>query len=256
MPDVASVTAPPFCDLAWRSAGEGIFTAERTPLYDAAVSCARTGMEAAGFDVDAPDARIDITGCTDIDRLAKRMATWTGAALKELAFARQRDAAAAPLVGETIAPVQDGLRSMIEDAEWALGTRLDLAERFAHAPFLSRRQFVWACDILSAARSAVESVDARLATEAGTAALERAYVADVRRDLHAACRELSALDTDRCREANGMGWGAVASAPGHRLAGMKSLTILQAAHAWGLVHPHRRQLSEGLRQRLFGAAEA
>ncbi|NEU12608.1 hypothetical protein G3T14_10710 [Methylobacterium sp. BTF04] len=248
----AAVTAPPFCDLTWHQAGAAIFTAERTPLYDAAVSCARTGMEGAGFTLDGPHVELDLTGCTDIAIVAKRLTIWTGAARKALAFAQKRDAALKPLTGEAIAGVQAGLVAMLAENEWALGTRADLAEQFAHADGLSRAQHLWALDILGAARSAVESVDARLSTEAGAEAIARAYHAEIREDLLAACVELTDLDHDRCREANGRGWSAVASAPGHRLANMDSFTILQAAHAWSLVHPHRRQLSEDLRGRLFG----
>ncbi|TXM63963.1 hypothetical protein FV226_27060 [Methylobacterium sp. WL12] len=249
--------APAFCDLVWRREGDAVFVAARTPLYDAAASCARSGMEAAGFVLDGPHVELDLAGCADIERLAKRLAVWTAAAERELAFTRKRDAARRPVAREAVELLQDGLDSMIASAAsaaWAFGGRLDLAERFASEPNLTRKQFDWACGILGSATAAVESVDARLATPAGAEALERAYDEGVRNDLLLACRELSGLDTDRCREANGQGWSATTSGPGHRLASMDSLSPTLAAHALALVFPHRRQLSPALRDRLFEPA--
>lgn len=251
MPDV---DAPPFCDISWRRAGAAAFTAERTPLYDAAVSCAGNSMEAAGFDVRAPDVFLDLAGCTDLPAFAKRLSIWTGAARKRLAFDERRDAALRPPPREAIEALQDGLVRMLAETSWALGARADLADRFAEAATLTKRQYDWAKDILGDAQATVRAVDERLATEAGAEALERAYDEAIRGDLLLACRQLTALDEDRCREANGQGWSATTSGPGHRLAGMTTLTVLQAAHALALVHPHRRQLTPALRERLFGPA--
>jgi hypothetical protein len=250
------VDAPPFCDLVWLRAGPAEFMALRTPLYDAAVECAHQGMRTVGFDLGRTNVHLDLTACQDLRGLAKRLAIWTGAAGKRLAFEQARDAALRPPAAEAVAALQAGLAEMMSTAAWAFGGRIDLADRFSREATLTRRQAEWASDILAGARAAVAAADARLATEAGAEALERAYDEGVRADLLAACRELSALDGDRCREANGRGWGAIASAPGHRLAGMTAFTPLQAAHAIALVHPHRRQLSPDLRERLFGAVPA
>jgi hypothetical protein len=249
-----TLTAPPFCDLAWLRAGPARFTAARTPLYDAAVSCAGASMEAAGFDVRAPLATLDLSGCQDLPGLAKRMAVWTSAARKRRAFEEARDAALRPPSPQEFAHVQVGLDCLLSTAPWAYGGRRDLAERFVAAWSLTRRQYEYARDILSSAEAVLAAVDARLATPAGVEAMERATDEGVRADLLAACRELSALDGDRCREANSQGWSAVSSGPGHRLAGRGDLTVLEAAHALALVHPHRKQLSNDLRERLFGAA--
>lgn len=246
-----AVDAPPFCDLVWDRHGPAEFAALRTPLYDAAVACAHQGMRAAGFDLGRANVHLDLTACQDLPALARRLSVWSGAARKRLAFEQARDAALRPPAPEAVAELQAGLAEMMATAAWSLGSRIDLADRFARADALTRRQAEWASDILAGARAAVAAADARLATEAGAEAMERAYDEGVREDVLQACRELSALDADRCREANGEGWGAVASRPGHRLASRESLTVLEAAHALVLVFPHRRQLSEGLRSRLF-----
>jgi hypothetical protein len=245
---------PPFCDLVWHAAGGGRFTAEPTALYAAAVAIAGHNMGAAGFDMGARQVSLDMAGCTDVAALARRLAIWTGAATRHRAFEEKREAAMRPLTGEAIAALQAGLSDVMATDAWAFGSRLDLADRFSRERGLTRRQRDWAADILASARAAIASADARLAPEAGAEALTRAPRAAVREDLLEACRALSALDADRCREANAMGWSAVSSAPGHRLAGMATLTPLQAAHAWALVHPHRRQLAPDLRERLFGTA--
>lgn len=248
------VDAPSFCDLTWLRAGPAEFMALRTPLYDAAVACAHQGMRTVGFDLGRTNVHLDMTGCQDVAALAKRLTIWTGAARKQRAFDEARDAALRPPAAEAVSELQAGLAAMMSSDAWAFGDRLDLADRFAHAGSLTRKQHEWARDILAGARAAVASADARLATEAGAEAMERAHDEGVREDLLLACRALSALDQDRCRNANGEGWEAVASRPGHRLAGMTQLTPLQAAHAIALVHPHRKQLPEDLRERMFGAA--
>ena len=252
-PDVDAPPPPPFCDLAWSPAGPGHFIARPTPLYAAALACARRGMQEAGFILDRPSVELHLSGDVDRVALARQLETWTGVARRELLRTEARDAAMRALPAEAIAAVQAGLSDMVRTDPWALGSRLDLAEGFAGAASLTRKQHDWARDILDGARSAVAAADARLATPAGIEAMERAYDEGVRIALLAACRELSALDGDRCREANDQGWSAVSSAPGHRLASRESLTVLEAAHAWVLVHPHRRQLSPDLRGRLFGA---
>ncbi|NEU13510.1 hypothetical protein G3T14_15415 [Methylobacterium sp. BTF04] len=248
------IEPPPFCDLAWHSAGGAIFTADPTPLYEAAVTRAMGGMERTGFDLRADRVTLDLSRCRDIAKLEKQFEIWTRVARAELVTEEERAAARRPLGDEVIAEVQEGLCALLDEVEWAFNKRVDIAREFAYARTMTRRQYDWARDILSGARSAVAAVDARLATEAGADAMERAYDVDVREALHAACRHLSDLDEDRCQEANGQGWGAVTSAAGHRLAGLESLTVLQAAHAWSIVHPHRRQLPDDLRKRLFGNA--
>ncbi|NEU14897.1 hypothetical protein G3T14_22865 [Methylobacterium sp. BTF04] len=209
-------------------------------------------MERAGFDLRADRVTLDMSRCRDTAKFEKQLAIWTRIARAQLVEEEERAAARRPLAGEAIAEVQDGLSRLLDEAEWAFNKRVDLVRQFAQALTLTRCQFDWARDILSGARSAVAAVDARLLTEAGADAMERAYDADVREALHAACRHLSALDEDRCQEANGQGWGAASSAAGHRLASLESLTVLQAAHAWSIVHPHRKQLTDDLRKRLFG----
>ena len=247
-------TAPAFCDLVWRRERPFLFTARRTPLYEGAVRRAGHNMAAAGFDMHAARVTLDLSACADLDALARRLEIWTRVAREDFAQTERRDAAMRPLSDDDVAPLQEALIELIAEAEWAFGKRLDRATEFAHAARLTRKQFDWAADILAGAEAAVESVDARLATPAGIEAMERAYDRDVREDLLEACRELTAMDGDRCREANGMGWGAVSSAAGHCLAGRDSLSVLEAAHALTLVFPHRRQLSPPLRERLFGPA--
>ena len=138
----------------------------------------------------------------------------------------------------TLAAVQADLRAALAATRWAFGTKAEITDGFAEAVRLTPGEHRFARALLQDARGVVAAVDRRLAAPAG------------QEDLLVACRHLSGLDDDRCRDRNGVGWSAVSSASGHRLASTDSLTVLQAAHARQLVYPHRAQLPAPLRERL------
>ena len=189
----------------------------------------------------------DLAQIGDEARLARLLAGWERTARAEAARREARDAPYRPIDAEALAAVQADLRDALAVTAWAFGIRVEFARGFAMADTLTPGQGRFARALLQDARLVVAAVDRRLAEPAGQEDLAAAQEVDVRDALLAACRHLSGLDEDRCRDRNGAGWSAVASASGHRLASTDSLTILQAAHARQLVYPHRNQLPPSLR---------
>lgn len=248
--NLAANAAPPFLDLAWVPAPDGRLVAPRTPLFDAALICAVRGMAATGIVEQGGLVVWDLARAPGEPALGRRLAAYERVAREEHARREARAAARRPAPAAEVAAVQAGLRELLQEAGWAFGARADLADRFARERSLSPAQLAFAGDILRDARTLIRAVDARLAEPAGIEELAHSEGEQRRVDLLQACRAISALDEDRARDANAVGWDAPSSAPGHRLAGRESLGATEGAHAYRLVRRHRRQLPADLRDRL------
>ncbi len=246
----AANTAPAFLDLAWASAPDGRWVAPLTRLAEAAWDRCRSGLREAGFDVRGGMVAWDLTRAPAEPRLSMRLAAWERDTRAELGAIEAREAARCPVDAESLAAVQADLEDALSRNRLAFRDKAGLAEGFAGAARLTRGQHRFARALLHDARGVVAAVDRRLAEPAGQEDLAAVQESDVREDLLAACRHLSGLDDDRCRDRNGVGWSAVTSAAGHRLASADSFDMLQAAHARRLVYPHRAQLPAALRDRL------
>ncbi|GAB6842684.1 hypothetical protein JCM2811A_16850 [Methylorubrum rhodinum] len=249
--DLADVALPPaFLDLAWTQAPDGRWIAPRTRLAETAWDRCRSGVREAGFDVRDGLVAWDLARAPAEPKLSFRLAAWERVTRAELAAIEAREAARQPVDAEALAAVQADLEDALARYAWAFRDKAPLAEGFAGAARLTPGQHRFARALLHEARDVVAAVDRRLAEPAGQEDLAAVQEADIREDLLAACRHLSGLDADRCRDRNGAGWSAVTSAAGHRLAAASALDVLQAAHARRLVYPHRAQLPSALQDRL------
>lgn len=250
-----SLDVPPaYLDLAWKRGADGRWIADATPLAKVAGALCRKGMSWEGLSVRDGLVTWDLSRVSAEPILSRRLAGWTRTARAELARCEERDARLRPIESAAMAAIQADLRDALAIHPWAFGLARQIAEGFAEAAKLTPGQDRFARSLLQDARLVVAAVDRRLALPAGQEDLAAARDADTREDLHEACRYLSRLDGDRCRDRNGRGWGAATSGSGHRLAAAETLTVLQAAHARQLVYPHRAQLPRALRDRLFGEA--
>ncbi len=252
------VVPPAFCGLEWRPDGRVYepksayrWSAVKNELYDRAVLAAHRGMSAHGFDLTRGRVVLDLPFGVDLALLERRFGQWERVARENLARDEASAAKRAALPATEIAPTQAALKALLRAHRWAF-RRPDDADRFAQETRLTAGQLRFARGLLSDAEHVVRRVEERLATEAGAEDLARAKDPAVRRDVLEACRCLSSLDEDRATDANGAGWSQATTLVGHRLAEERELTAQQAAHGLRLVHPHRKQLMPGLRQRLFG----
>lgn len=240
-------------DVAWRKASLGRWVAPLTPLAETALEIGWKGL--AGLGIARRDRLVewDLTVAPGEPELTTKLARLERAIRGEHALREKRDAAFRPVEGDALAAVQGDLGELLARARWAFRSKGGLADGLVRAARLTPGQIRLARALLAEARDVVAAVDRRLAESAGQQDLAAARDPSVREDLLEACRYLSGLDEDRCRDRNGAGWSAVTSGPGHRLASTDSLDVLQAAHARQLVYPHRAQLPPALRDRLFGA---
>lgn len=257
-PDLAVPTGitspPPFLDLAWIPAGGDRWSARRTHLWDCASTWARPGLAKVGLEAVGALVIWDLSRVPAAAVLASRLATYEKLARDEAAAIQAREIARRPIGEEDLSALQADLTAMLAESAWAFRAKAPIAQQFAQAGSLTPGQALFARALLAEALAVVRAVDARLADPASAEDLAAAEDDGLRADLLSACRHLTALDEDRCRDRNGMGWSAVASSAGHRLAAADSLTPLQAVHARRLVFPHRMQLPGELRERLFGGA--
>ena len=81
--------------------------------------------------------------------------------------------------------------------------------------------------------------------------ITRCETREVRSAVHEACRVMSLKDDDRAAISNGMGWSKSTSHRGHWLSELPELDAGLAAVGLALVHRHRRQLRDDLRETLF-----
>lgn len=247
----STLSGPPsFLDLAWRKGSLGRWIAGRTPLADVALENGKKGLAAVGIQARDRVVEWDFAAAPGEPELSRKLASMEKAFRGELARRGARDAAFRPVEEDALADVQGDLAEALSRTRWAFRSKAGLAEGLAWAARLTPGQCRLARALLAEARDVVAAVDRRLAEPAGQEDMAAARNLGHREDLLEACRVLSSLDQDRCRDRNGMGWSAVASASGHRLAGSDSLDVRQAAHARQIVYPHRRQLSRELRERL------
>jgi hypothetical protein len=255
--DTSSTSAmpPAFLDLAWRAGRvPGVYIAARTPLAEAAFVRARRGLEGAGIRLRDRLVEWDTALAPPEAKLSRLLSGWARAAGDELAMQEARAAARRPIGDEDLSAIQARLRGALATSAWAFRSKVGIAEDFAAAPSLTPAQHRFAGALLAEALDVVRAVDKRMSTPAGQEDIAAVGDPDMRADLLAACRFLTGLDEDMCQERNGVGWSAVASAAGHRLAAVDELDVLQAAHARQLVHAHRGQLPAEMRARLFGIA--
>ncbi|WP_156398897.1 hypothetical protein [Methylobacterium sp. Leaf469] len=249
------ITSPPsFLDLSWIPAGGDRWSARRTALYDCAVFWARPGLAKVGLEAVGALVLWDLARGPGEAVLAQRLATYEKLARDELALQEAREVARRPIGAEDLATLQADLANALAESAWAFRAKSHIARGFAQVAALTPGQALFARALLAEALANVRAVDARLAGPANAEDLSAMEDDELRAAVLAACRHLTAMDGDRCQERNGMGWSAVASAPGHRLSAADSLTPLQARHARRIIFPHRAQLPEDLRERLFGEA--
>ena len=239
---------PPFLDLAWSEGADGRWIADATPLARIAGELCRKGMGWVGMAIRDGSVSWDLSKIGDQFRLPRLLAGWEKTARAEAARIEARDAKFRPVDAEAVAAVQVDLRDALAVNRWAFGSKVEIAQGFAGAASLTPGQHRFARALLQDARCVVAAVDHRLADPAGQEALAQAEGREA--DLLEACRAISALDQDRARDANGIGWDAVSSPAGHRLSGRDRLTPIEAGHALQLVYRHRRQLPSDLQDRL------
>lgn len=105
------------------------------------------------------------------------------------------------------------------------------------------------------AEARLARIDASLASPAGDDTLARVGHKAVRTALICAVLAITAKYDDRAVHRNGVGWDAASSNMGHRLAWIAEYDERTAAHAWTLVHRHRRQIGAELRDELYGTLD-
>ncbi|WP_440762662.1 hypothetical protein [Methylobacterium sp. 22177] len=239
-------------DLAWRRAGHGRWIAGRTKQGDHLFRRFPQATARAGLRIEDRVVVWDLAAAAQVPDLPKRITRWEADVRQDLAHQARVAATNRPVDEDALVAAQDALADGLARHAWAFRSKVALAEGLAGARRLSPGQVCLARALLAEARDVVAAVDRRLAKPAAPEDVAAARDPDVRADLLAACRHLSGLDGDQARERNGVGWSAVASAEGHRLASTDSLDIGEAAHARALVYAHRRQLPPALRACLFG----
>jgi len=238
-------------DLSWRRAGHGRWIAGRTEQGDHLLKRFPNATARAGLVARDRIIEWDLTAAAGVPDLARRMVRWEADVRQDLAHHARVAATNRPVDEDARAAVQDALADELARHGWAFHSKAPLAWGLAGARRLTPGQARLARALMAEARDVVAAVDRRLAQPAAPEDVAAVRDPDVRADLLEACRVLSGLDGDQARERNGVGWSAVASAEGHRLAATDSLDVIQAAHARPLVSAHRRQLPPALRDRLF-----
>lgn len=240
-------------DSAWRRAGHGRWIAGRTELSDHLFRRFPQATARAGLRIEDRVVVWDLAAAAHVPDLPKRIVRWEQDVRQDLAHHARVAATNRPVDEDALVAVQDALADGLARHAWAFRSKAALADGLAGARRLTPGQVRLARALMAEARDVVAAVDRRLAEPASPEDVAAVRDPDVRADLLEACRVLSGLDGDRCREKNGVGWSAVASAEGHRLASTDSLDVVQAAHARPLVYAHRRQLPPALRDRVFPA---
>ena len=160
-------------------------------------------------------------------------------------------------------------RDLDETAPLAVPFRAELARLLADRPWLFGRHLADARELLatdawtshglrsverlvSNALANVGRATERLNRTPPEAWFARAADPAVQSAALVACRFLSELDTDWAAVQNGAGWSQATCWTGHLLSERESLDQGETAHALGLLHGHRRQLSDEANLTLFG----
>lgn len=204
---MATLSSPlPFLDLSWIPAGGDRWSARRTHLWDCAVVWARPGLAKVGLEASGGLVLWDLSRAPAEAVLASRLATYEGLARDELAQREAREIARRPVGAEDLAALQADLGAALSESRWAFRAKAYIAEGFARAAALTPGQALFARALLCDALSNVRAIDARLADPANQEDLVAMQDDGLRVDLLAACRHLTALDEDRCRDRNGAGW--------------------------------------------------
>ncbi|AWN36655.1 MULTISPECIES: hypothetical protein [Methylobacterium] len=153
-------------------------------------------------------------------------------------------------------PIRAALRALLQERPWALGRSLAEARDLAAAETWTSWGLRSAERYLSNAAGNILRAEERLGRPAPAAWFARAADEAVRVAALEACRALSARDEDWAAVQNGEGWSQATTWTGHVLSERESLDQGQAAHALGLLHGHRRQLSDEACIACFGEAPA
>lgn len=241
-----------------------LYALDETPLgYADAWRRAREVMVDAGFSWSDKTGPGRLMPCwwalptdTDVGALeaAVAEAVAAGAAARAEEDAKREAARLAELarVAEISEPIRLRLREIVSARPWALG------RAYAEAADLAYDD-AWTAYGLNAAKGWIANATA---TEARTEARltgrgpaqwhERAGDPDVRDAALEGLRILAGLDEDWASEANGQGFSQTTTWAGHTLAARDVLDQGAAAHALGILWPHRRQLPPSLAQRALG----
>ncbi|SFT30417.1 hypothetical protein [Methylobacterium sp. yr668] len=205
-------------------------------------------------DTDMPGAGMDFALAAAEDALAEddeRLAA-------EAARQRRTDELEAALNGDGRRSDLAALRESLDTRRWAWSSRKrGVAEALlaeppgpGGAPRSGAARL--ARDMTAEVEAAIAATRARAAEHPDQDWLARAEDPLVRDAVHAATRILTALDGDQATIRNSSGWGQSHSRIGHVLAGLDTLTVIEASHALAAVHRHRRQLPTELRLTIFG----
>ncbi len=261
LPEIFS--PPDGFDLDWRTDADGIPAAVVTPVFAEAFRGNVRFFERNGFRVSG---RPEIVTWRRQDMI-RTSQTVAGNARKALARIEanarifvERAAIEAerrrPLQTAEIAGIQNRLRLVLSSHEWVVPRRLhDTASALIEAEALTTGQARFAREIAEEAEARLARIDARLASPAGEDAMAKVRRKTVRLALSRAVRAITARDEDRAVHRNNVGWDAASSDMGHRLAWIAEYDERTAAHAWTLVHRHRRQISGALWAELYGSPD-
>lgn len=181
------------------------------------------------------------------------------ASLAEQARLRERWKAEAAAERERLAREEEELRTaaqralgtMIEARPWlfqgAIGTE---ADDLVAMDRLDDRAWKRCQDLVKAAKKTLKRTHEALQVPPADAGLDCLVDEGFREAVLKGCRHISAVDQDRARLANGLGWSKTTSNRGHYLAGKSTLTATEALHGLGILRVHRTQLPANLRKAL------
>lgn len=163
----------------------------------------------------------------------------------------ERDVATAEM---SAPPIRAALRTLLAERPWALGRALAEARDLAAVETWTSWGLQSAQRYLDNVEGNVRRAEERLGRTPPAVWFARAADEAVRVAALEACRALSARDEDWAAVQNREGWSQATTWTGHVLSERESLDQGQAAHALGLLHGHRRQLSDEACIALFGEA--
>ncbi|WHQ72051.1 hypothetical protein [Methylorubrum extorquens] len=165
----------------------------------------------------------------------------------------ERDVASAEI---SAAPIRAALLALLNERPWALGRSLSEARDLAALEGWTSWGLRSAERYLANAAGNIARAEERLGRTPPATWFARAADPAVRVSALQACRFLSSRDEDWAAVQNGEGWSQATTWTGHTLSERKALDQPEAAHALGLLHGHRRQLSDEVCIACFGEAPA
>ncbi|GLS52468.1 hypothetical protein GCM10007886_06510 [Methylobacterium gregans] len=242
--------------------------AQPTQAFRDAYSRARGLMVGAGYSwTDKGHAEPQMLPCwwnTGITFDADALRAEVDRVVAEAGFEREAEAAAEQERHErdvastknAAAPIRAALRALLVERPWALGRALSEARDLASAETWTSWGLRSAERYLDNAAANVRRAEERLGRTPPATWFARAEDEAVRVAALEACRVLSSRDMDWAAVQNGEGWSQATTWTGHTLSERAVLDQGEAAHALGLLHGHRRQLSDEVCIACFGEAPA